>query len=203
MISIIQSTRLSSRGIPAFFHSPPASECLLFAWPLRRRSGANSAAGPQGGGQEARSKEKAPRERPPHTRALRTVPVLQVREPATGFADSPSLDWRRTGPHRVGHPSDIPSAVSPRSRGPASAHRARQSQSGNQKPPRNYSCVVLHRDVRMSRAQDALERPLPPASMQSSSALSGTFARRAGEENARAKPWRARACFVLAAQDAQ
>ena len=25
-----------SRGIPAFFHSPPASECLLFAWPKRR-----------------------------------------------------------------------------------------------------------------------------------------------------------------------
>ncbi len=26
----------TSRGIPAFFHSPPASECLLFAWPKRR-----------------------------------------------------------------------------------------------------------------------------------------------------------------------
>ena len=32
----------------------------------------------------------------------------------------------------------------------------------------NCSCVVLHKDVRMPRAQDALERPLPPASVQSS-----------------------------------
>ncbi len=32
----------------------------------------------------------------------------------------------------------------------------------------NCSCVVLHKDVRMPRAQDALERPLPPASMQAS-----------------------------------
>jgi hypothetical protein len=31
----------------------------------------------------------------------------------------------------------------------------------------NCSCVVLHMDVRMPRAQDALERPLPPASLQS------------------------------------
>jgi hypothetical protein len=30
----------------------PASESLLFAWPPRRRSGANGEASPKGGGQE-------------------------------------------------------------------------------------------------------------------------------------------------------
>ncbi len=49
------------------------------SWPEGRRAG-------------ARSQRKAPKIRPPHTRALRTVPVLQVREPAAGFADSPSMD---------------------------------------------------------------------------------------------------------------
>jgi hypothetical protein len=64
------------------------------------------------------AKRKSPKRRPPHTRALRTVPVLQVREAAPGFADSPSMDWHRTGPHRVGHPSDNSCAASPRPRGP-------------------------------------------------------------------------------------
>ena len=107
--------------------------------PLRCRSSANGVAGPQGEGQEPGVKR-----RPPHTRALRTVPVLQVRVPAEGFADSPSMDWRRTGPHRVGRPLDnsgncscvaLPPAFmqspwqSRRDRGdPSSAHRARRSQ---------------------------------------------------------------------------
>jgi hypothetical protein len=61
----------------------PASESLLFAWPLRRRSGANSAAGPQGEGQEARSKRKAPKRRPPRYSGLR-APALRLREAAPG-----------------------------------------------------------------------------------------------------------------------
>ena len=99
------------------------------------------------------AKETWPKERPPHARALRTVPVLRVRESATGFADSPSVDWRRTGPHRVGHPSDFSSAVSPRSRGPNSAHPARQSVSEKQSQSQGVreSASSLLRTMRSNR----------------------------------------------------
>jgi hypothetical protein len=54
----------------------------------------------------------------PAARALRTFPVLRVRAPATGLADSTSVCWQLTGPHRVGPPADISYAVAPRARGP-------------------------------------------------------------------------------------
>ena len=54
----------------------------------------------------------------PAARALRTFPVLRVRAPATGLADSTSVCWQLTGPHRVGPPADISFAVAPRARGP-------------------------------------------------------------------------------------
>jgi len=54
----------------------------------------------------------------PAVRALRTFPVLRVRASATGLADSTSVCWQLTGPHRVGPPADISFAVAPRARGP-------------------------------------------------------------------------------------
>jgi hypothetical protein len=111
----------SSRGIPALFHSPPGERPTF----------------------SCVAKRKWAKRRPPHTRALRTVPVLKVREAAPGFADSPSVDWHRTGPHRMGHPTDISCAASPRPRG----------------PHQRASCAPERRAESMAEAR-ALEAPL-------------------------------------------
>ena len=116
------------------------------------------------------------------------------------------------------HPAGFPTFLCRRIGAPGSAHRARQSEKQSQSPLGNCSCVAMHKDVRMPRTQDALDRPLDgccrrrstspihgvvaPASTQSSSAF-GTFSRCAGEGSTRAKMKRAGVRFVLAAQDAQ
>jgi hypothetical protein len=112
------STHLRSAASMPGYHSPPGERvsfsCVATA-PQERREQRSWPAGRRAG---ARSQRKSPKRRPPHTRALSTVPVFRVREAAPGFADSPSVDWHRTGPHRVGHPSDNSCAASPRPRGP-------------------------------------------------------------------------------------
>jgi hypothetical protein len=111
------------------FHSPPASALLSLAWPLCRRSGANSVAGPQGGGQEPVVRESRQREGhptlAPYAQSLCSRCARQLRgsptvHPWTGI-ELAHIVWAilRTFP-----------AQPRRDRGdPDSAHRARQSQS--------------------------------------------------------------------------
>ena len=119
------------------FHSPAASESLSFACPLRRRSGANSAAGPKGAGQDARSQESNQR-KSHHTLA-----------PSAQFLCSRSASLLRGSP--TVHPwtgvelahivwailRTFPSQARRDRGGPGSAHRARQSncQSQSQNSP--------------------------------------------------------------------
>ena len=113
----------SRRGILPFFTRLRASALLSLAWP----------------------RESKQREGHPHTRALRTVPVLQVRERAAGFADSPSMDWHRTGPRRVGHPVDNPYARSPRSRGPDERASCAPEPKAKVKPSQSPAiCMISH-----------------------------------------------------------
>jgi hypothetical protein len=88
--------RFAARHPCRFITRLPASECLSLAWPLRRRSGANSAAGPQGEGQEPVVRESHQREGHPKA----AVSGLLSSDSATalrGFADSTSVCWQRTG----------------------------------------------------------------------------------------------------------
>jgi len=95
-----------------------------------------------------RGQEKSrQREGHPHARALRTVPVLQVRESAPGFADSTSMCWQQTGPHPVGHPSDFSCAASPRATGPiqraSCAPKQKQDPKPMTRPKRAKFCIVF------------------------------------------------------------
>jgi hypothetical protein len=74
----------------------PASECLSLAWPLRRRSGANSAAGPQGEGQEPEVRERHQREGHPKAEVSGLLPSDSA-PGLRGFADSTSVCWQQTG----------------------------------------------------------------------------------------------------------
>ncbi len=126
------------------FHSPAASESLSFACPLRRRSGANSAAGPKGAGQDARSQESNQR-KSHHTLA-----------PSAQFLCSRSASLRRGSP--TVHPGTgvelahivwailrtFPSQARRDRGGPGSAHRARQSNCQSQRQSQSQSQSQSH-----------------------------------------------------------
>jgi hypothetical protein len=147
----IDASVLRVAACPQGFHSPLASELLLFAWPLRRRSGANSAAGPQGGGQEPGVRERrhcaagAARTAQPARRAEGRSPESREGQPTLAPC-AQSLCSRCASPLRGSltvHPwtgielahllwatlRAFPAQPRRERRDPLSAHRARQSNS--------------------------------------------------------------------------
>ena len=99
VMSVLRGARACGARHPCrVFTRLPASESLLFEWPLRRRSGANSAAGPKGEGQDARSQESNQEKGHPDAAVSGLLPCDCAKR-LRGLADSPSLDWQPTGSH--------------------------------------------------------------------------------------------------------
>ncbi len=153
----------SSRGIPAVFHSPPASESLSLAWsrevttaPQERREQRSWPAGRRAG---ARSQEKAiPHSRLPHS------PCAPGARVCSGFRRQSIRGLTSNWPTSCGS-----SFGQFRQRLPALLHLAHpcprmRAKSTARGPSATAPCVVLLKDVRMPRAQDAMERPLDGSS---------------------------------------
>jgi hypothetical protein len=135
----------SDHGILAFFTRLPASALLSLAWPLRRRSGANSAAGPQGEGQEPIVRESRQREGHPTLAPCAQSLCFRCARPPRGsltvhpwtgielahivwaiLRTSPPQTRRDRGDPTSAHPATAPCVALPRASMPSPA---RQSQS--------------------------------------------------------------------------
>ncbi len=163
------------------FHSPLARESLLFAWPLRRRSGANSAAGPEGGGQEPDVKRSNQEEGHPKA-VVYGHPALRLRGRATATANC-----------KAKAKTKVPSTSQDRNSG-ARLHEGMPLPLAGEAADRLVRVVLL---IFRSRVSASTAHPHPT--------LRATFSRAAGEGSSRAdaKHVLAEICFVLAAQDAQ